>query len=179
VAEEYLVTEFIREANAVGAGTHRVSKAELTERLVEILNDDRSVVAAAGLEGVVAELRSRGIEIVSEDRSSGAVEALPTVDAGLGQALAGIAASGTILIGPGSGLDGLVSTLPPHYVALLSAAAVLPDLAAALAGAAPLIATPGSRVALVTGPSRTSDIELTPVIGVHGPIRLDVVIVDE
>lgn len=176
--DEELVKEFIREAKAVGAGTRRALKNEVADRLVELLRDDRSVVIAAGLEGVAGELRSRGVRIVCEDGSDGAAEALPAADAGLGQALGGIAASGTILIGPGSGLEGLVSILPPHYVALLPARAIQPDIAAALAKAAPLIGTPGSRVAFVTGPSRTSDIELTPVIGVHGPVRLDVVIVD-
>jgi L-lactate dehydrogenase complex protein LldG len=179
LTDEALVTEFIREAEAVGAGTYRVAKRDLTKTLAEILRDDRSAVAAAGLEDLVEELRGRGVRIQSEDESGKAAEALAGVDAGLGQALAGISASGTIVIGPGSGLEGLISILPPHYVALLPAAAILPDVAAALGRAAPLIATAGSRVALVTGPSRTSDIELTPVIGVHGPLRLDVVIVDE
>jgi L-lactate dehydrogenase complex protein LldG len=177
--DEGLVAEFIREAKAAGAGTYRASESEVADRLVELLKDDRSVVIAAGLEGIAGELRSRGVKIVCEDGSDDAAEALPGADAGLGRALGGVAASGTILIGPGSGLEGLVSILPPHYVALLPAAAIQRDIAASLAGATPLIATPGSRIAFVTGPSRTSDIELTPVIGVHGPIRLDLVIVDE
>jgi L-lactate utilization protein LutC len=179
MADEALVTEFIREAKVVGAGTYRVAKHDLAQTLVQILRDDRSAVAAAGLEGLVEELLGHGVRIQSEDKSGKAAGALAGVDAGLGQALAGISASGTIVIGPGSGLEGLISTLPPHYVALLLVEAIVPDVATALGEAAQLIATAGSRVALVTGPSRTSDIELTPVIGVHGPLRLDVVIVDE
>ncbi len=179
MVDEALVTQFVREAEAVGATVLRSSRTEIVVLLAELLKDDRSAVAVAGLEAIVGELRKRGVEILSEDHGGKAAEVLTGVDAGLGQALAGVAASGTIVIGPGSGLEGLVSTLPPHYVALLAADAILPDLVAALAKVAPLVALPGSRVAFVTGPSRTSDIELTPVIGVHGPVRLDVVIVDE
>ncbi|MBN1628223.1 MAG: LUD domain-containing protein [Thermoleophilia bacterium] len=174
-----LVEMFVREAEAVGSGVSRVSKAGLVDRLAGLVVGDRSVVVAAGLEQVAVELRSRGIAVVCEGAGDEAAQALPSVDAGIGRALAGIAASGTVVVGPGTGLEGLVSTLPPHHVAILSAGAILPDLAAALRETASLIAIPGSRIALVTGPSRTSDIELTPVIGVHGPLRLDVVIVDE
>jgi L-lactate dehydrogenase complex protein LldG len=179
LAEEQLVAAFRQESEAVGANTVRVSRREIGETLVGLLQNDRSIVAAAGLEGIAEELQSHGLKIIPEEKSGKAAEVLPAADAGLGQAFAGIAASGTILVGSGPGLEGLISTLPPHYVALLPAAAILPDVAAALALTAPLVALPGSRVAFVTGPSRTSDIELTPVIGVHGPMRLDIVIIDE
>jgi L-lactate utilization protein LutC len=174
-----LVSTFVDEAEAVGARVSRVSQSGLAGRLAELLAGDRSVVAAAGLAQVAGELRGRGLAVICEEAGDEAAQALPSVDAGIGRAVAGIAASGSLVIGPGTGLEGSVSTLPPHYVAVLSAGAIHADLAAALAGIAPLVTTPGSRIAFVTGPSRTSDIELTPVIGVHGPLRLDVVIVDE
>jgi L-lactate dehydrogenase complex protein LldG len=177
--QEQLVAEFVREAEVVGARTVRVSRDDIAGTLAVLLKDERSVVAAAGLEGIVEELQARGIKVVSEDGSGKAAEALPTADAGLGQAIAGVSASGTILIGPGSGLEGLIATLPPRYVVLLPANIIQPDVGAALALAAPLIAGPGSRVAFITGPSRTSDIEMTSVIGVHGPMSVDIVIVNE
>jgi L-lactate dehydrogenase complex protein LldG len=35
------------------------------------------------------------------------------------------------------------------------------------------------QVAFVSGPSRTADIEMTLVLGIHGPYRVHVVLVDE
>ena len=178
MAREESIARFIRECEAVGAGAHLVEEDEVGAKLVELLKDDGSVVATAGLEAMVEELQSRGVKIVCDDGSDRAGAALLGADAGLSQALAGIAASGTILMGPGLGLEGFASILPSHHVVLLQASRIEPDLETLLASAAPLIAEPGSRFVFITGPSRTSDIELTPVIGVHGPLRLDVVVID-
>lgn len=182
-----LIEEFIREAQAAGAAARRVSRGGLTDLLVEVLEGDRTVVAVAELKELAEELCERGLDVrCAAAEVAGAVDAGPSemaevlteAHAGLGVALAGIASSGTVVVGPGAGIEGAVSILPPHHVVLLTAASIEPDLAAALETVAPVVATPGARLAFVTGPSRTSDIELTPVVGVHGPLRLDVLIVD-
>ena len=129
MTEQGPVERFLRASAAVQAQTVRISPGEVAECLLRLLQDDRSVVAAAGLDGVVEELRSRGVQIVSDDGSDAAAKALPQADAGLCRALAGVAASGTVLIGPGLGLEGLISTLPPHCVVLLSSNDIYLDLA--------------------------------------------------
>ena len=65
--------------------------------------------------------------------------------------------------------------LPPHHVAILSERRILGTLAEALAklGEGPLPAD----VTFVSGPSRTADIEQILVIGIHGPTRLDILLV--
>ena len=79
----------------------------------------------------------------------------------------------------------LVSTLPEIHIALVPSAGLLPDMAAVLARMAkrtqagmPVLPLP-SYISMITGPSRTADIERVLTIGVHGPERLIIVFVDE
>ncbi len=70
----------------------------------------------------------------------------------------------------------LVSTLPPLHIALVSTAALLPDLPALLGRVDP---RKSAYLSFITGPSRTADIERVLTIGVHGPERLIAILVDD
>jgi L-lactate dehydrogenase complex protein LldG len=87
-----------------------------------------------------------------------------------------IAATGT-LAGDFSPVERrLASTLPPVHVAVVSTGAIQPDMPAVLARIHPAQC---GYISMITGPSRTADIERVLTIGVHGPKRLVVVCVDE
>jgi L-lactate dehydrogenase complex protein LldG len=70
----------------------------------------------------------------------------------------------------------LVSTLPEIHIALLPSNGLLPDMAALLEKLSP---QQMNYIAMITGPSRTADIERVLTIGVHGPKRLIIVVIDD
>jgi len=70
----------------------------------------------------------------------------------------------------------LISLLPPIHVAVVSRDRMLSGLDELLS-AVPLPADQSSSMVLITGPSRTADIEQILVRGVHGPGEIHVVIV--
>ena len=70
----------------------------------------------------------------------------------------------------------LVSTLVKIHIAFVPAGGLLPDLASLLARVDPKKA---QYLSLITGPSRTADIERVLTIGVHGPERLIALMVDD
>jgi L-lactate dehydrogenase complex protein LldG len=70
----------------------------------------------------------------------------------------------------------LVSTLPVIHVAVVATDAIQPDMPAALERIHP---NRCGYISMITGPSRTADIERVLTIGVHGPSRLVIVFVDE
>jgi len=102
--------------------------------------------------------------------------ALAQAEAGLVRADKGVAATGTLVHLDKGEDDRIVWTLPPVCLCILKEDAVvseLDDIADLMAGhLAPLEAPSFAQVSLVTGPSRTADIEGELSLGVHGPGRM-------
>lgn len=95
-------------------------------------------------------------------------------DAGVTAAQWAIAETGTLVLVHDDERHRLASLLPPVHLCLLPAARILADQGELLRTlGAPL----PPAVTFVTGPSRTADIELQLVVGVHGPKELHVVVV--
>jgi L-lactate dehydrogenase complex protein LldG len=97
-------------------------------------------------------------------------------DAGLTGVDAALAETGSLVVSSGSGRSRMVSLLPPVHIALVPVSSLTTDLFTwtAIRGQA----MPAS-VTLVSGPSKTADIEQTLAVGVHGPKRLAVILVED
>jgi L-lactate dehydrogenase complex protein LldG len=109
-----------------------------------------------------------------------AVQARPATgeDAvGVTGAFCAIAETGTLMLLSGAGTPLTNSLLPETHVAVVQASRIVRciedawDLLRREHGALP------RQVAFVSGPSRTADIEMTLVIGIHGPYRVHIVLV--
>lgn len=98
-------------------------------------------------------------------------------DAGITSTLGGIAENGTIIIWPTPQEPRLLSLVPTVHIALVRADAIHATLADAMrdmdwAGRMP------TNALLVSGPSKTADIEMTLAFGVHGPKELIVLVLE-
>jgi L-lactate dehydrogenase complex protein LldG len=94
-------------------------------------------------------------------------------DAGVSEAIYGLADTGSVVLAASPEEPRARSLLPFVHVSLLREDRVLPGLAElfeALGDDLP------SALAIVTGPSRSADIEQTLVVGVHGPGEVHVVL---
>ena len=120
------------------------------------------------------ELRAPGVELIEDSALSS--RDLDGLDGAVTTCRAACAETGTIALdgGPGQGRRAL-SLVPDLHICVVRAESIVetvPELIAALEPSA----REGRPIVLVSGPSATSDIELTRVEGVHGPRRLVVIV---
>jgi L-lactate dehydrogenase complex protein LldG len=106
------------------------------------------------------------------------VDALDAVDGVLTGAALGIAETGTIVL-DGAALSGrrAITLVPDLHVCVVAEADLVGDVPEAFDRLAPAVGE-GRPITFVSGPSATSDIELDRVEGVHGPRRLEVIVVE-
>jgi L-lactate dehydrogenase complex protein LldG len=96
---------------------------------------------------------------------------------GITGAFCALAETGTLMLLSGENTHATTSLLPENHVAIVHASRIVRtmedgwDLLRREYGGMP------RQVNFVSGPSRTADIEMTLVIGAHGPFRVHVVIV--
>lgn len=95
---------------------------------------------------------------------------------GISQVEWALADTGTLVQDSSAVEQRLVSSLPAIHIALVPTGGILPDMPTLLERLHP---DQSGYIAMITGPSRTADIERVLTIGVHGPERLVIVFVDE
>ena len=164
-----LVDRFTTQLEAAGAQWTLVrGEAEAARVLRRVL----SGVGAKRVAGSDAPLVSRLLPERLVDLSR---DELFSCDAGVTTAQWGIAETGTLVLESARERSRLASLVPPVHVAILSTRCICSSLGDALARVDPA----SHAITLITGPSRTSDIELTLVVGVHGPQTVHVLLLEE
>ncbi|HLK46669.1 MAG TPA: lactate utilization protein [Bryobacteraceae bacterium] len=99
-----------------------------------------------------------------------------TLDVGITSADYALADTGTLVLLSSPQEARLISLLPPAHIAVLPCSRLLTGLDE-LFSSRPDPAAVSSSMVLITGPSRTADIEQILVRGVHGPGQITVILV--
>jgi L-lactate dehydrogenase complex protein LldG len=100
------------------------------------------------------------------------------VDAGITSAVGAIAETGALILWPSEKEPRLMSIVPSIHIAVLKADTIHNTLLEAMQKENWSEKMP-TNVVLVSGPSKTADIEMTLAFGVHGPKELIVLIVED
>ncbi|MDX6217264.1 MAG: L-lactate dehydrogenase complex protein LldG [Frankiales bacterium] len=156
---------FVERVEDYRAVVHQVAESEVG-RLVARLAGGRVVVPDGFPDDWL-----RAVDVVRDTGLS--AQELDALDAVATTCTVAIAETGTIVLdaGPGQGRRAL-TLVPDHHVVVVRAEQVVAGVPHALARL-----DPRRPQTWISGPSATSDIELQRVEGVHGPRRLDVVLV--
>jgi len=155
------------------------SEADAAERLERLRDAEGwSRVATHGNGWIRHAATLPGCELVNTDRRI-EINCLERCDAAVTGCDALIAQTGTVLLTSATAGGRAASVLAPHHVVLCHTNQIVPDLPTALEQLEARYSTGlPSLACLITGPSRTADIEKTIVYGAHGPRRLTIICVD-
>lgn len=169
-----LVARFVAAQELSGGTAHVLQSAEQLGETV------RAIVAEHGLKTALAEADERveplaaaaaaaGVRVRRWGAGGDEVAAAFDVDAGLTGCAWALAETGSLVLTSSPATGRLISLAPLVHVALVRRDQIVPDLIDlfgpdALGGQALPAGT-----AIITGPSKTADIELKLVTGVHGP----------
>ena len=104
-------------------------------------------------------------------------ERLFTVDAAVTSAAGAVADTGALILRPTAEEPRLMSLVPPIHIAVLRAEEIFASLADAMR-AGNWSADMPTNMLLISGPSKTADIELILAFGVHGPKELIVLVLE-
>jgi L-lactate utilization protein LutC len=131
---------------------------------------------------IAGRMRQAGIEVteVAGLQDGTARDAFFAADVGISGVYRLVAETGTVVLTTSRGQPRSVSLLPPMHIAFAEPSQLLPDLFDLFDLFSPIPSagksTPASCLTLITGPSKTGDIELRLVTGVHGPGEIHVIL---
>lgn len=171
-----LIDIFIEQSRLLSSVIHLpISQIDAIQVLMDLLGEDKSIfswdfdhIPLAGLQDA---LTTHGIQVADERDA--------TVRVGITGVDAALAATGSLVLLSGAGKPRLASLLPPVHIAILHKRQILADMESWVTslrqtGLNVLQAT--ASAIIISGPSRTADIAMQLILGMHGPGELHIII---
>lgn len=184
-SDEDLAERFCERAAGTGMELRRTTGMGLGQALVETLGEFGATRITVNIDrldhhdSIADHLRQQGLELV-EWRHDRAMDNSYDVAAGVTDVAGAIAETGSLVLRTDADHGRSHLLVPPVHVAIVRRSDLIADMLdytgrVASEGAAAL---PSHQI-IITGPSKTADIEGVLVTGVHGPGRVFVLFVDD
>jgi L-lactate dehydrogenase complex protein LldG len=173
-----IVDRFAARAEAIGMELRRVDRGGLCEAVVQLLRELKAGRVTMGVSrldeaGALGQaIDQSGIQRI-DWTGQNTMEPHYDVDAGISDVHAALADSGSLVCASDAEHGRGLSLVPPVHIAIVRTTDVQPDMIdyfQTIDAEAP--ADLPSATAIITGPSKTADIEGVLVTGVHGPGRV-------
>jgi L-lactate utilization protein LutC len=183
IETDALIARFIQETDLLKGKAFAVTgDAEASALILDLLRQhnvdhilawDYAHIPVAGLGDVLRDANIRVTQPrVHEERSPELMAHLGSAGAGVSGVEAAIAMTGTLILSSGEGKGRIPTVLPPIWIAVVALDQLMPRLEDWLASERArgmMTIYERANLAFVTGPSRTGDIEMQLILGVHGP----------
>ena len=149
----------------------RVTAAELRPELSQFLRQNQCKKVGIPASDLLDRLeipkaiKDAGATVIRWDQST--LDAAYDLDCGITDVYAAVAETGSLVIRPTPSHGRALSLVPPIHIAIVEPANIVPDLIDLLEKSPPPRAL--LNITIITGPSKTADIEGALVTGVHGP----------
>lgn len=183
-----LASTFTRELEEVGGKFVGIlTPGEVSNRIVSLAREIGAKAVALG-SGIASDMDALGEALeradfkivrtnpVADTERAAMRSRVADADLGIVDADFAIASTGTLAVASTPDRPSSLTLLPPASLAIVQIDRVMPNLAALLGALGPN-GVAANRLTLITGPSRTADIEKRIVLGVHGPKSLHVIVV--
>jgi L-lactate dehydrogenase complex protein LldG len=180
-----LLERFCDELAAAAGAPHRVGTVDgALEVVLDLMQGHHTFMARGNLPvpGLAGRLIHDGYRIVGSDVPRDAGERkrhqleYESLEVGITAVDGLLAESGSIVVTSGRESPRMASLIPEVHIALATTDQIYWSLSHFFSERADAV-TQGSNMVVITGPSRTGDIEQTLTLGVHGPRQLHVIVI--
>jgi L-lactate dehydrogenase complex protein LldG len=169
--EVVFAEEFIKVS---GKFVYCESENEFTENMKSLINENQWTNVFCKEDKVKKILEAGNIPFFSEDKD------LHEIEVGITQCEYLIARLGSIMVSSRQQCGRKMFVYPPVHIVIAYTSQLVNDLKQALAGIKQKYADNiPSMISVITGPSRTADIEKTLIMGAHGPKEIYVFLIDD
>jgi L-lactate dehydrogenase complex protein LldG len=176
---------FCKTAAATGMTVHQVTSDSLYETITARLRDENVRKLSVSMNDPMATesaIKSAGFELHDWKAIPGkaGLDAQFELDAGITDVHNAIAETGSLICQSGANHTRGMSLIVPWHLAIVKKSQIMADLIDFWNDRSGLSAAqmPAS-IAIITGPSKTADIEGVLITGVHGPAMVDVFVVED